>query len=209
MIPMSIEPNMVKPSITRLTERDDATQLLEGWRSRDKKAEQLFFAAAYEDIKAIVRRLREKNDPSKTILCDASVTELSHEAILKLNRWRNDETPFTHRKEFIEYVRRSVWHLLFADPGEMAKRQEYKLAYLSQLNDTQDDSITPDMSQSHDLHKALLELRNRYPEQAEVFEYKHFAAVTNKEIATLLKVSERTVNNRLQFATHFLKKSLT
>ncbi|KMV29878.1 hypothetical protein AB733_15410 [Photobacterium swingsii] len=191
-----------------LLQAHNATELLAGWQSRDKEKTNDFFTTAYQDIYSIIQGLLDKNKPVETIFIQASATELTHEAIIKLNKWRKDETPFTHRKEFIDYVRRSVWHLLFSEHESQQNKQDIKKNYadIEQLRST---VHLPDLSLSHDLYLVLSKLRDRYPSQAEAFEYKHFSASTNKEIAQLQNVTERTVNNRLLFATNYLRKALS
>ncbi|MGF1723108.1 ECF-type sigma factor [Photobacterium nomapromontoriensis] len=185
----------------------DTEHLFQGWQSRDKSQSDAFFTAAYRDIYTIVENLRRQQDPSKTLLRHASTTELTHEAIVKLNRWRHDETPITQRKEFIDYVRCSVWHLLFADQDQYQQRLSHKERYFALQQENERESL-PDYFLNHDLHNALLSLRDRYPNEAEVFEYKHFSDIGNSAIAEILNVSERTVNNRLLFATNYLRKKL-
>ncbi|MDD1783377.1 hypothetical protein LRP49_19585 [Enterovibrio sp. ZSDZ35] len=190
-----------------LLERIDATEILNGWQSRDKEKSNDFFVAAYQDIYSIVKSMLDKKQPHGTLFSQSSATELTHEAILKLNKWRNDETPFTQRKEFVDYVRCSVWHLLFADHENSQQKEEGKKEY-ADVEQLKAVAHLPDYSLSRDLYLVLTTLRSRYPEQADAFEYKHFAAVSNKQIAMLQNVSERTVNNRLLFATNYLRKAL-
>ncbi|KXI22256.1 ECF-type sigma factor [Photobacterium sanguinicancri] len=191
-----------------LLQAHNATEILAGWQSRDKEKSNAFFITAYQDIYSIIQGLLDKNKPVETIFIQASATELTHEAIVKLNKWRNDETPFTHRKEFVDYVRRSVWHLLFSEHEAKQIKDDKKKDYadIEQLRST---VHIPDLSLSRDLYLVLNKLRERYPSQADAFEYKHFSASTNKEIAMLQNVTERTVNNRLLFATNYLRKALS
>ncbi|PKF50010.1 ECF-type sigma factor [Enterovibrio nigricans] len=191
-----------------LLECIDATEILNGWQSRDKSKSNDFFVAAYQDIYSIVQAMLEKKQPHGTLFSQSTATELTHEAILKLNKWRNDETPFTHRKEFVDYVRCSVWHLLFAD-HESSQQKEHKKKDYADVEQLKAVTHLPDYSLSRDLYVVLTTLRSRYPEQADAFEYKHFAAASNKDIALMQNVSERTVNNRLLFATNYLRKALS
>lgn len=70
------------------------------------------------------------------------------------------------------------------------------------------DGLGLSMQELLDLHEALKELADLEPEQAEAIELSHFGGCTNKEIAELLDLSERTVNNRLRMAREWLRKKL-
>ncbi|MDO6677077.1 ECF-type sigma factor [Shewanella sp. 4_MG-2023] len=185
----------------------DDSELLQGWQSRNKLQSDAFFTAAYDDIYRIVENLRRYHAPARTLLHSAGTTELTHEAILKLNRWRQDETPLSQRKDFLDYVRCSVWHLLFAKNEYQQAREHLKADYyLSQNSKTQ--SFSPNFQLNHDLQAALKSLKERHPKEAQAFEYKHFSACSNREIAEVLEISERTVNSRIKFATDHLRMLL-
>jgi len=188
---------------------DNATELLIGWQNRDKSKSSEFLEHAYQDIRVIVSKYLDKQTPNETILHDASVTELANECIVKLHHWRNDEQPFESRKEFFDYVRVSVWHLLFGKPHpSLVKKQQSKREFL-QSEITQVIGHQPNWDQNLDLLKALELLQTNHPRQAEVFELKNFAVVSHQQIAGMLSLSSRTVDNDLKFATVWLRSKLT
>jgi RNA polymerase sigma factor (sigma-70 family) len=51
-------------------------------------------------------------------------------------------------------------------------------------------------------------LSKQFPRQAETLELRYFAQRSNKEIARLLDVSVRTIENDLRFAKAWLKKKI-
>lgn len=188
---------------------DNATELLIGWQNRDKSKSSEFLEHAYQDIRAIVGKYLDKQTPNETILQDASVTELANECIVKLHYWRNDEQPFAGRKEFFDYVRVSVWHLLFGKPhSSLVKKQQSKRDFF-QAEITQIIGHQPNWDQNLDLLKVLEQLQEKHPRQSEVFELKHFAVVSHQQIADMLSLSSRTVDNDLKFATVWLRSKLT
>ncbi len=188
---------------------DNATELLIGWQNRDKNKSSEFLEHAYQDIRTIIGKYLDKQTPNETILQDASVTELANECIVKLHYWRNDDQPFAGRKEFFDYVRVSVWHLLFGKPhSSLVKKQQSKRDFF-QSEITQVIGHQPNWDQNLDLLKALELLQENHPRQSEVFELKHFAVVSHHQIADMLSLSPRTVDNDLKFATVWLRSKLT
>lgn len=188
---------------------DNATELLIGWQNRDKSKSSEFLEYAYQDIRAIVEKYLKQQNPNETILQDSSVTELSHECIVKLHRWRNDEQPFENRQAFFDYVRVSVWHLLFGKPHQsLVNKQQAKHDFLH-LQITEETEYLPNWAENLTLAHILEQLQQSYPRQAEVFELKHFAMVPHQQIADMLSLSSRTVDNDLKFATVWLRSKLT
>ncbi len=188
---------------------EHATRLLMGWQSRDKDASQELFHHVYDDIKAVIANLMRTQRPTDTLLRESSVTELANESIVKLHRWRHDETPMESRRDFFEYVRVSVWHLLFGKPHHCLD----KVSTSEQLLEQVQEAIPAEFSSQHELNRdlyiALEEMRSRYPRQFEVFELKHFSTASITEIADLKGVSKRTVDNDLKFAQVWLQKKLS
>ncbi|WP_022942469.1 ECF-type sigma factor [Psychromonas hadalis] len=188
---------------------DNATELLIGWQNRDKSKSTEFLEYAYQDIRAIVGKYLQQQSPNETILHDASVTELSNECIVKLHRWRNDEQPFESRQEFSDYVRVSVWHLLFGKPHQsFVNKQQLKRDFL-QSEITQVIGYQPNWDQNVDLLNTLELLQENHSRQSEVFELKYFAMVSHQQIADMLSLSPRTVDNDLKFALVWLRSKLT
>ncbi|QDE31295.1 hypothetical protein FH971_10080 [Shewanella polaris] len=195
--------------IVSIRELNNATELLVGWQNRDKHQSEEFLTYAYQDIRAIVEKYLSKHQPNETILHDASITELANESVVKLHRWRNDEQPFESRQHFFDYVRVSVWHLLFGKPHKsLVEHQQAKYDFLhSQLLDS--EIVLPNWTESLALSSALELLQQSHPRQAEVFELKNFAMVSHQQIADMLALSSRTVDNDLKFATVWLRAKLT
>jgi RNA polymerase sigma factor (TIGR02999 family) len=196
-------------NIVSIRELSNATELLLGWQNRDKHKSEEFLIYAYQDIRSIVEKYLSHHRPNETILHDASITELANESVVKLHRWRNDEQPFEGRQDFFDYVRVSVWHLLFGKPHQsLLNQQKAKHEYL-QLQLTDAEVSLPNWTENLTLSSVLELLQKSYPRQAEVFELKNFAMVTHQQIADMLDLSTRTVDNDLQFATAWLRTKLT
>ncbi|MGX9463003.1 sigma-70 family RNA polymerase sigma factor [Shewanella sp. A14] len=196
-------------TVVSIRELTNATELLVGWQNRDKHQSEEFLTYAYQDIRAIVEKYLSQHRPNETILHDASVTELANESVVKLHRWRNDEQPFENRQHFFDYVRVSVWHLLFGKPHQsVVNHQQAKHKFLhSQLNDA--EMMLPNWTENLALSSALELLQLSHPRQADVFELKNFAMVSHQQIADMLGLSSRTVDNDLKFATVWLRAKLT
>nr|WP_283104080.1 ECF-type sigma factor [Shewanella gelidimarina] len=192
-----------------IRELNNATELLVGWQNRDKDQSEEFLTYAYQDIRAIVGKYLSQHRPNETILHGASITELASESVVKLHRWRNDELPFENRQDFFDYVRVSVWHLLFGKPHQsLINKQKAKYEFLnSQLSDS--DVLLPNWTENLALASVLEQLQQTYPRQAEVFELKNFAIVSHQQIADILGLSPRTVDSDLKFATVWLRAKLS
>ncbi|MDO6774822.1 ECF-type sigma factor [Shewanella sp. 3_MG-2023] len=192
-----------------IRELSNATELLVGWQNRDKHQSKEFLTYAYQDIRLIVEKYLSQHRPNETLLHDASITELANESVVKLHRWRNDEQPFENRKDFFDYVRVSVWHLLFGKPHQsLVNQHKAKQEYLhSQLMDS--EVLLPNWTENLSLSSALELLQQFHPRQADVFELKNFAMVSHQQVADMLGLSPRTVDNDLKFATVWLRAKLT
>ena len=191
-----------------IKELDNATELLLGWQNRDETKSKEFLECAYQDIRAIVTKYLKKNRPNETILYDASVTELANESVVKLHRWRNDELPFESRHDFFDYIRVSVWHLLFGKPHQsFLNKQKLKEEFI-QSDITLMVEHLPNWDENIDLLNSMELLRDNHPRQSDVFELKNFAMVSHNQIADMLSISTRTVDNDLKFATTWLRSKL-
>lgn len=191
-----------------IKELDNATELLIGWQNRDKSKSKEFLEHAYHDIRAIVAKYLQKQQPNETILHNASVTELASESIVKLHRWRNDELPFENRKEFFEYIRVSVWHLLFGKPHQSLINQQQSKREFLQAEITQAVGHQPNWDENIDLFNTLELLQESYPRQSDVFELKNFAMISHQQIADMLSISTRTVDSDLKFSVVWLRSKL-
>lgn len=187
---------------------DNATELLLGWQDRDLTKSKEFLEYAYQDIRAIVAKYLKNNQPNETILYDASVTELANESVVKLHRWRNDEMPFESRHEFFDYIRVSVWHLLFGKPHQsFLNKQQLKQEFF-QSDITLFKEHLPNWDVNIDLLNTLELLRESHPRQSDVFELKNFAMLSHQQIADMLSISTRTADNDLKFSIVWLRSKL-
>jgi len=130
-------------------------------------------------------------------------TELAHEAYLRLAR--NQAIDWQGKTHFLAMAATEMRRTLV----ELArKRSALKRGGLTRvtLEDVMGAAWSPDIL---DLHHALERLEQLDPRQARVAELRIFGGLTELEVASELKVSERTVREDWRIARLWLARELT
>lgn len=194
-----------------MTEKD-IIDLINGWQKGETKSTQLLMNFAYLKIKEYAKINHEKlPEDANTAIISMSATDIAHDAYIKLSKAESLISIDTQR-QFYSYLNSAVRNVFIDHYRKQVKTKsrnpdKTQLSanhVLNKVDDTtNEDTALITMSQE------IEELSKHFPRQAETLELRYFAQRSNKEIARLLDVSIRTIENDLRFAKAWLKKKLT
>lgn len=192
-------------------EEKDVIELINGWQKGEVKATQLLMNFAYLKIKEYAKENQEKlPEDANTAIISMSATDVAHDAYIKLSKAESAISIETQR-EFYSYLNSAVRNVFIDHYRKQVKTksrnpEKTQLSSPKVLNalDGSNQQNTAIITMSSELD----ELSKLFPRQAETLELRYFAQRSNKEIARLLDVSVRTIENDLRFAKAWLKKKM-
>ena len=186
-------------------------ELISGWQKGEAKSTHLLMNFAYLKIKEYAKVNHEKlPEDANTAIISMSATDIAHDAYIKLSKAESLISIETQR-QFYSYLNSAVRNVFIDHYRKQVKTksrnpEKTKLSSPKALNkvDESNHQNTAIITMSSEIE----ELSKQFPRQAETLELRYFAQRSNKEIARLLDVSVRTIENDLRFAKAWLKKKL-
>ena len=166
-------------------EDGDVTRLLHQLRAGDREALERLYPLVYDELRRVARQALARERESHTL----QATELVHEAYFKLV---GAEVAWQDRSHFLAVAARAVRQLLV---DHARKRQAEKRGGGAEhvtLGDADAALSVPD-EELIALDEALARLDHVEPRLRAVVEYRFFAGLTEREIAEVLGVTERTI----------------
>lgn len=136
------------------------------------------------------------------------VREVAEEIVQELftSLWTNREKIAIHTS-FQNYLYSSVAYLVFAYLHKEYKRRSYEESALSKINVY--DNSTEEIIAFNDLGKKLENELKQLPDRCRsVFELSRKQYKSNKEIASVMGISEKTVENQITKALRILRVNL-
>jgi RNA polymerase sigma factor (TIGR02999 family) len=169
----------------------------------DRSARDALFAAVYQDLHRLAHsRLR---DGGRNTLLDT--TALVHECYLRLVQ--TGELKITDRRAFFGYASR-VMRSVIVD-GARARLRERRGGDAQKM--TLSTELAEDLGQGEEgilrVHEALKDLEKADPRAAQMVQMRYFAGLSDKEIAEILDITERTVQRDWEKAKVLLLAILT
>jgi RNA polymerase sigma factor (TIGR02999 family) len=180
--------------------KDDITHVLQAIKQREMVSEEMM-AQVYQDLRhlAVARMAREASGQT------LQATALVHEAWLRLfngnsDGWQNRAHFFAAaaqamRRILIEHARRKM----SAKRGGRAEHVSIEEVDIAQT--LPDERVLL-------IDEALEQLQKKDPELARVVVLKFFGGLTNVEVAGILGVTDRTVQNKWVFAKAWLLENI-
>ena len=181
----------------------ETTSLLKRIHLGDAAARDALYARLYPELRKLARSRLSRSE-TITLL---DTTSLVHESYLRFLNAR--ELAFDDRGRFFAYAA-SVMHSVVVD--EVRKRRADRRggqAVHVELDDEIADSTARDETQILRVSEALQELAALDPRLAQVVEMRYFGGITEKDIATVLGVTERTVRRDWDKARTLLYSALS
>ena len=181
-----------------MPDRADSLTPIEALTAHDPR-----FHRLYGDLRRMARS-RLRRHETFTLL---GTTDLVHETFLRLSRAggvREEDAP-----AFLAYagqVMRSV--IVDAARARLAQRRGTGVRHEEFDEESADVVGTASAQAIVDVHDALLALGKSEPRLARVIELQYFAGMTELEIATAMKLSDRTVRRDIERARLLLRAML-
>jgi len=180
----------------------DVTELVRAAATGDRQALDELFEVVYGELKRRAASQRARWDGNDTL----STTVLVHEAFLKLVR--QDRADWKDRAHFFATASRAMRHILV----NYAERQR-ALKRGGDATRVDLDVSNPVPAESADdliaLDQALERLSRLHQRQSRVVECRFFGGLSNRETAEALGVSDSTVQRDWNFASAWLKQTLS
>lgn len=168
----------------------------------DERARERLFTAVYGELRRLARSLMKSERPGHTF----QPTALVHEAYVRLVDDRN--VRWENRAHFFGIAARAMRRLLVDHARERAARK--RGGGLTRV--TLDDSleiVPPSSVEILDLDRAVERMAGVDERMARVVELRVFGGLTVPEVAHLLEVSTRTVNDDWAMARMWLGRELS
>ena len=179
----------------------DVTRLLVAWHQGDPAAASRLMPLVYDELRRLARNYLRQERDGHTL----QPTSLVHEAYLRLVDDR--ETDWQCRAHFFGVAARAMRRILVehARARQAAKRgggaERIPLEHAGELPVVRDGELIR-------LDEALESLAQVYPRQCEVVEMRFFGGLEAREIANVLRVSEKTILRDWSFAKLFLLREM-
>lgn len=178
----------------------EVTQLLQRVRAGDADARDRLFPLVYEELRQVARRALRRERPDHTM----RPTELVHEAFLKLG---SAEAPWQDRAHFFGVAARAMRQILVDHARRRMAGKRGGGMIATTLEDVgAEEGLPPEEVLA--LDAALERLEKMDPRLRALVEYRFFGGLSDKEIAELLQISERTVNRDWAKARAWLHKEV-
>ncbi len=179
----------------------EVTGLLHAWRRGDGEAEERLLRLVYDKLQRIARRHLAREGPGHTL----QTTALVHEAYLRLLGQQGvDWHDRAHFFALASTMMRRV--LVDSARARLAGKRAHRTAPLSVATGLPADGGRE--VELLDLDRALDLLAREHPRAARIVEMRFFAGLENREIGSVLELSERTVEREWSFARAWLRREL-
>jgi RNA polymerase sigma factor (TIGR02999 family) len=180
-----------------MEDTQDVTRLLDAWRRGDPGAADRVFTIVYDDLRAIARRQLAHLAPGRTLV----PTALVHEAYLRFAD-RSGPTAID-RDHFLGIAALAMRHVVI----DYLRRRYALKRVRAHAGSPPNGHANGAHSSPLDLlavDEALTRLAALDPRQARIVELRFFGGLSTGEIATALKLSDRTIKREFQKARSFL-----
>jgi RNA polymerase sigma factor (TIGR02999 family) len=179
----------------------EITNLLKAWSSGDETALGPLMERVYPELRIMARRYMRNEREANTL----QATALVHEVYLRL--LDVTEVEWHQRAQFFAMTAQMMRRLLVDAARARGARKRGGGALKVNLDETAVLSKAPNRSILV-LNDALTAFSQLAPRQARVVELRYFGGLTEEEIATILKISPRTVRRDWDLAKAWLLREL-
>lgn len=185
---------------------EDLLNLIDGWQKSDPKSINTLTNACYDIVKTIAASEREKKlSNANTEFLGESPTGYTN-IVLTNFIFDNKHVTIKTKNKLIKHLRTGVRNAL-VDKERYSNRKIRSRTSKVDISSPAVAKILVD-DEKHisisDLTKALSELENHNKRQTEIIKYSYFVDLKNKEIAYLMEISERLVEDELRKAKLWL-----
>jgi len=179
----------------------DAAAILTAVEQGEPNATDELLALVYDELRRLAAFKLAHQSPGHTL----QPTALVHEAWLKLVGGQSPS--FRNRTHFFSAAAEAMRHILI-DRARRKQTQRHGGRFERVAFDGLEIPAPSPDDQLLAIHDSLDKFARVYPLQAEVVKLRYFAGMKNDEIAPLLNISLRTVNNYWDFARAWLLREI-
>jgi RNA polymerase sigma-70 factor, ECF subfamily len=181
-------------------DKGDVTQLLKAMANGDQKAADDLLPLVYAELHRLAKSYMRRERPDHTL----QATALINEAYLRLAR---EDTDWNNREHFIG-VAANVMRRVLVDYAR-AHKAEQRGGGLKRVEMHDELFVTAEkLDEVAALDEALQQLALQNPRQAKVVELRYFGGLSVEQIASILKVSPRSVKRDWSVARIWLFRQL-
>jgi RNA polymerase sigma factor (TIGR02999 family) len=184
-----------------MSESGQVTELLRRFQDGDRQALDQIYPLVYDELRLAARRALARERDRMTL----QATELVHEAFFKLVG--ADGVQWQGRAHFIAIASRAIRQILVDHARRVRAEKRGGGAEHVTLGDA-DAALTVPAEEMLALDDALAKLGDMEPRLRTVVEYRFFGGLSEREIAEVLGVSERTVQRDWIKARAWLHKEV-
>ena len=179
----------------------DVTQFLGAMDAGDPKAGEQLLPLVYEELRRLAAHKMAGEIPGQTL----QPTALVHEAWLRLSQQSRSE--WKNRDQFYA-IAAEVMRRILVDRARRRRSRKHGGDWERVDMDAVDLPFGDDDELVLRVHEALERLVSEDPQKAAVVKLRFFVGLENGEIATLLGVSEKTVQRHWSFAKAWLARTI-
>ena len=177
----------------------EVTRVLDSVQEGDPKASDELLPLVYDELRRLAAHKMAREAPGQTL----QPTALVHEAWLRLSH--QSRSAWKNREQFYA-IAAEIMRRILVDRARRRRSRKHG----GELERVDLDAVDLPFIGSDDLvlqvHDALERLAAEDPEKAEVVKLRFFVGLEHAEIATLLDVSEKTVQRHWTFAKAWLAR---
>jgi len=177
----------------------DVTQLLEAVEREEPKAAEELLPLVYEELRRLAAHKMASQPPGQTI----QATALVHEAWLRI---AGEEPHGWHGSKHFYFTAAEAMRQILIDRAR--RKQRIRHGGGSERVDLDEIEVTVPLSTNGDtllaLNEAVEELEHEDEMKARIVKLRFFIGLTEKEIASQLEISERSVKRHWAFAKAWL-----
>ena len=193
-----------------MTERE-VLSLIKSWQSGEQQASRVLMELAYIKIKEYATaNYQNLPDDVNTQFMSYSATDLAHDTYEKVLA-AESSLPLETMRQFYAYLNAAVRNLFVDSYRKHVKARSRNPEKVS-IHSSEARAIEQSESDSQytllAVENLIAKLEVTHHRQAEVMQLRYFSQKSNKEIARLMDVSLRTVENDLRFTKAYLKSQL-
>ena len=174
------------------------THILSGVGQNAQEAEQLL-TLVYDELRRLAAARLAREAPGQTL----QPTALVHEAWLRLSQ--NSSAQWRNRDQFYAVAAETMRRIL-VDRARRRRAGKHGGALERVEFDAVEVALPADDDVVLQVHEALQQFEAEDPEKARVVKLRFFVGLENAEVATLLGVSEKTVQRHWSFAKAWLAR---
>lgn len=175
----------------------DVTRILQRAQAGEKQAAEELLPLVYDDLRRLAAARMARESPGQTL----QPTALVHDAWLRIQQ--NGEQPWQNRRHFFAAAAEAMRRILIERARSRQRLRHGGGQERVDLDQIELPEPLPD-EQMLRIHDALDELSRINPEEAEIVKLRFFVGLKVNEIATVLGLSESTVQRSWNHAKAWL-----